>query len=263
MDKQTESREDVRKSTMPHKSKQFFNGSDGIGLNSNALVNIKEASGAVWVDRRKVVSYGLLVFLSLSAGKLNAERIQVNSNQLLSGLTFSYSTTLSIKENLKGIGNSVEFLKLVHSDGPFVPTLNPEFEGNHSPDKRNDTQNESSKGRIAVEQNNKLTPEALHSLHLLPFHMLAAFLLAYPLGVYLSFQGAMRREWRKHTSKGHPLKVPALALLSSVSISRRIKSRRWQIWEQRASFLDMKLRNGLERAYRSSWYWKKLVADKW
>lgn len=110
---------------------------------------------------------------------------------------------------------------------------------------------------------NELTPEDMHKFWQLLFPLLASSLIALPLGIYLSIRLTLRHDWRKHISKGRPLKVPVLEMLSNLCITRRIKSHRWQIWEQRGWFRDRKVIYGLEAAYRDTWYWKVSITEEW
>ncbi|EMB4112526.1 hypothetical protein AB6V67_11670 [Serratia marcescens] len=77
------------------------------------------------------------------------------------------------------------------------------------------------------------------------------------LGAYLSMRQALRRDWAKHMTKGRAPKVPVLGMISIFCITRRIKPRRWRIWEQRLWFRDMKACQGLVAAYRDARHWKK------
>lgn len=204
----------------------------------------------------KVIN-GSIVFLCLTFGQVRAQSPEVfRSDFGHVSLSVPAVITEGIKNQKQFIGDGIEFFPLVSAPGKPVSDPGANAKSTNRPDERNE-------GRVGVEQKNKLTPDDSHKFWRLLFIQLSVFLVAFPAGVYLSMRANLRRDWRKHIPKGGRLKVPVLGMISALCIPRCIKPRGWQIWEQREWFMDMKVRYGTAVAYRDSWHWKKIIAEKW
>ncbi|XGI81158.1 hypothetical protein ACED16_05365 [Enterobacter hormaechei] len=151
------------------------------------------------------------------------------------------------------ISNSIEFFEPVSLYSKPVAEPGSQTKSYNRP-------GETNQGRISIEQKNELIPDGAHSTRQLLLVLLTSALTVFPLGVYLSLRSACKRNYARGISA---VKVPVLGLFSVLIIPRKIKNRRWQIWEQRQWFRDMRLSHGIEVAYRDTWHWKKLVAGLW
>ncbi|EMJ4788519.1 hypothetical protein R8O69_003334 [Klebsiella oxytoca] len=205
---------------------------------------------------REVVIYSLFIALALTPWKVKAQCIEVKLPFHMYNLSLLQSLQLGGKEQLYGVGNSIEFIKPVPGEGTLIAVPQPEAEGYQRPDKHN-------QGRVGIEQQNKLTPDDTHKFWRLLLTQLLAFAAVFPAGVYISMRRNIHRDWRNSIPKGRLPKMPVMGILSISCLPRQIKSRRWLLWEQRSRFIDMKVCKGLENAYLSIWRWKKLVAEKW
>lgn len=208
------------------------------------------------VKGRKVVINSLFVALALAPSKMKAQCVEVKLPFHMHNFTLPQSLQFGGKEQLYGVGNSIEFIKPVPGERSLIAIPQPKTKGNQSPD-------EPDQGRVGIEQQNKLTPDDSHKFWRLLLTQLSTFAAAFPAGVYLSMRANIRRDWRQHIPKGELPKAPVMATLSICCLPRKIKPLRWQLWEQRSWFLDMKIRHGFEVAYRDSWYWKKIIAERW
>ncbi len=206
--------------------------------------------------RRKIFINGLLVGLALLAWEVDAEGVKVDDLSAVLSSPRLESFELLPEEHFDRVGNSIEFIKPVPGDRFLVAVPQPKPEGYHRPEERD-------KGGVGVEQQDKLTPDDTHKFWRLLLTQLSAFAVVFPAGVYLSMRANIRRDWREHIPKGRLPKVPTLAMMSILCVSRRVKSRRWRLWEQREWFRDMRVRHGLESAYRDTGHWKKLVENRW
>lgn len=225
------------------------NGCRNVGSDNYLPRGISMTGG---IKSRKVFINGLCIGMLLAAGQVNAEKIEFVWN----GPFRPEPQQLLSEEQLNRIGSGVELLSFVPVLGEPMSKPDPQAKSTYRPDERNE-------GRIGVEQQNKLTPDDTHRFWRLLLIQLSVFTVVFPVVVYISMRANLRREWRKHIPKGGRLKVPTLGMISILCISRRIKPRGWQIWEQRHWFRDMQACHGIKVAYRDTWYWKKIIAEKW
>ncbi|WP_144136002.1 hypothetical protein [Kosakonia radicincitans] len=238
------------------KRQQFFN-----SLNSGWNIRFHDhLPGAscfrAGMQSRKVIIQCLFICASFSVLEVKAQFVKVEllSNEHYFSLLKSFQ--LSVKEQFDRIRNGIEFIKPVPGYRFLISVPQTNTEANDRPA-------ESDKRRIGVEQQNKLTPEDSHKFWRLLLIQLVAFAVAFPVGAYFSLRARIRSDWRKHIPKGRLPKVSVLAMILILCLPRRIKSHRWQIWEQRHWFSDMALNLGFEAAYRDTWYWKQLLAKRW
>ncbi|EOG1854722.1 TPA: hypothetical protein MIT56_23640 [Klebsiella pneumoniae] len=208
------------------------------------------------VKGRKVVINSLFIALALAPSKMKAQCIEVKLPLYTNNFSFPQAFQFGGKKQLYGVGNSIEFIKPVPGERSLIAIPQPKTKGNQGPDEHN-------QGRVGIEQQNELSPDASHKFWRLLLIQLSVFAAAFPAGVYISMRRNIRRDWRKHIPKGQLPKVPTLAMMSILCVSRRIKSHRWRLWEQRQWFRDMRVRYGIEVAYRDACYWKKLVTERW
>lgn len=238
-------------------SKYFFNSNNGGGyIRRKVDRSCLTALLPVPVNCRKVIINSLFVSSLLSSWQVDAQSVKFESSAHEYNFSLFEPFQLSSKEQFNGVRDSIEFIKPVPGDRSLVSIPQTNTEANDRPD-------ESDKRGVGIEQQNKLTPDDTHKFWRLLLIQLSVFAVVFPVGGYISMRATLSREWRKHIPKVGRLKVPTLAMLSILSISRRIKSKRWQIWEQREWFRDMQIRHGLEVAYRDTWHWKKIIAEKW
>lgn len=246
-----------QQSTMSRVSKQSFHGINcrgnitNPGNSSCPLVLLKPG-----VKGCQVVINSLFIGLALTSWEVKAQCVEFKLPPHEYNVAFPQSLQFSGKKQLYGVGNSIEFIKPVPGERSLIAIPQPEAEGNQGPDEHNQR-------GIGVEQNSKLTPDDTHKFWRLLLTQLSVFAAVFPVGIYISMRANLHRDWRKHIPKGRRLKVPVLGMISILCIPRRIKSRRWQIWEQRQWFMDMKVRHGMGVAYGDTWYWKKIIAERW
>ncbi|MER0046537.1 hypothetical protein ABRP56_09095 [Pectobacterium odoriferum] len=246
---------------MPCKGQKPFDscyGGGDIGITVSTRA-IKKAARAKWNHSRKVFVHGLLVGVAMFCGKVDGESVEIygyiSAPAIDTPLLFKL-TKLTSEMSLYGVGNSIELLSPIPASGKLMPEPDAKQEGNDSPSKGDG-------GLNGLEERDYVTQKATHDLREFLLTQLAALFVMFPLGAYIGMRQELRRAWKEHTPKGYLLKVPTLAILSITAIPMRIKSRRWQIWEQRQWFRDMKVCHGVAVAYRDAWYWKKLVAERW
>lgn len=199
----------------------------------------------------KKLFYGCLVLACLSGGEVRAQLPEVVS--IDSGaISFSVPTVINegIQYQKEFIGNGIELFAPIPALGKPMAEPSTQTERNNRP-------NESNKGWVGIEKQNELAPGSVHKSGQLLLIHITIFLFVFPLGVYLSVRRALRRDWAKHMPKGRSPKVSVLGMISILCITRRIKSRRWKIWEQRQWFRDVKACHGLVAAYRDARHWKK------
>ncbi|MDM3357456.1 hypothetical protein [Citrobacter sp. Cb004] len=238
-------------------SKYFLNSNDGRGdIRRKIYRSCLTALLTVSVNCRKVIINSLFVSCLLSSWQVEAQSVKFESSTHKYNFSLFEPFQFSSKEQFNGVRDSIEFIKPIPGDRSLISIPQTNTEANDRPD-------ESDKSGVGVEQQYKLTKEDSHKFWSLIFIQISIFLIVFPVGAYLSMRANIRNYWRIHNPDRRSLKVPALAMLSILSISRRIKSKRWQIWEQREWFRDMQIRHGLEVAYRDTWHWKKIIAEKW
>ncbi|MES3389861.1 hypothetical protein [Enterobacter hormaechei] len=201
-----------------------------------------------------VSSESLAEPLSFSGGEHPAELKNIVRTDLRNvELALFGKADLLHQQNGDWIRNSIEFFPSVSVYSKPVAEPGTQAKSYNRP-------GETNQGRISIKQKNELIPDGAHSTRQLLLVLLTSALTVFPLGVYLSLRSACKRDYARGISS---VKVPVLGLLSALIIPRKIKSRRWQIWEQRQWFRDMRLSHGIEVAYRDTWHWKKLVAGLW
>ncbi|SXD31021.1 hypothetical protein [Klebsiella quasipneumoniae] len=203
------------------------------------------------VKGRKVVINSLFIALALAPSKMKAQCIEVKLPLYRNNFSFPQALQFGGKKQLYGVGNRIEFIKPVPGERALIAIPQPKTKGNQSPD-------EHDQGRVGIEQQNELSPDASHKFWRLLLIQLSVFAAAFPAGVYISMRRNIHRDWRQHIPKGRLPKAPVMGMLSIWFFPRKIKPLSWQVWEQRSWFLDMKIRYGFEIAYRDTWYWKKL-----
>lgn len=257
MNEKVTERDMSQQSTVLQMNKQAINSGDNGRWISDDRIDPVVFVGFTALQCVKKSIYRLLIVSCLTTGQVRAE-----SSEILSG--YPGHISLSIPAVItEGIKNQEQFI----SDGielfPLIPVLGKPVSDPGANTKRTNRPDERNEGRIGVEQKNKLTPDDSHKFWRLLSIQLSAFLVVFPVGAYLSMRTNLRRDWRKHIPKGGRLKVPVLGMISILCIPRCIKSNRWQIWEQRQWFMDMKVRYGVVVAYRDAWHWKKIIAEKW
>lgn len=204
----------------------------------------------------QVVINSLFIWLALTSWEVKAQCVELKLPLYANNFSFPQPLQFGGKKQLYGVGNSIEFIKTVPGKRSRIAIPQSETKGNQGPDEHNQR-------GIGIEQNNKLTPDGTHKFWRLLLTQLSAFAVVFTAGVYLSMRANIRRDWRQHIPKGRLPKAPVMAMLSMFCLPRKVKPFRWLLWEQRSWFLDMKIRYGLEVAYRDARYWKKLVAERW
>lgn len=155
----------------------------------------------------------------------------------------------------QGLGDGIEFFTPVSVYSKPVPEPGAEDKGDNRPDK-------CSKGHkrgVSTTEGPKLAEENAHGGEIVLFSLIAATLFNFCCGAYLGLRAACRHDYARRNSAG---KAPVIGLLSALIIPRKIKNRRWQIWEQRQWFRDLRLSHGIEVAYRDARYWKRLVTER-
>ncbi|MFL7880168.1 hypothetical protein AAD050_16290 [Enterobacter hormaechei] len=238
-------------------SKYFFNSNDGRGyirgqINSSCLTALLPAA----VNCRKIVINCFFVSGLLSPWQVEAQSVKFESSAHEHKFSLSEPFQFRSKEQLNGIRDGVEFIKPVPGDRSLVSIPQTNSEANDRPD-------ESDKRGVGVKQQNELSPDTSHKFWRLLLIQLIVFVAAFPAGVYISTRRNIHREWRQRIPKGQLPKAPVMGMLSSWFLPRKIKPMRWQLWEQRSCFLHNKIRFGFEIAYRGTWYWKRIIAEKW
>ncbi|MEX2952745.1 hypothetical protein AB4K01_16265 [Serratia fonticola] len=236
--------------------------------NFNSSNSLRDVSSNVelpaWILSVKNLQGGLVAFNSISiclffcVGQVKAQAVEIYLASPRILVTSTQLLEASPQFQFDRIGNGIEFLTHVSAFGEPMAKPRPKTEGQDSPGSSPD---EGNKSGVGAEQNFELTPEGVHKSGSLLLIQIAIFLSLFPLGVYLSVRRALRRDWAKHMPKGRVLKVPVLGMISILCISRRIKTRRWQMWDQRQWFRDMKVSHGLVAAYRDTQFWKKSVVE--
>ncbi|SUP83793.1 hypothetical protein ACILPN_17745 [Yersinia wautersii] len=244
---------------MLNKGKQLINSSNSIryaGVNKNLPRRENLFSGA---HGRKVITYCLLIGLTPFCWQVKGETVKFNANVPMSSIPDLESPLLSHEKEFNWIGNNVELLSPVSALSEPVTEPGAQPESSNTPNKGNHTQSEANKGRIGVEEKHELTPEGVHQFEIFLLIQIAIFLPAFLLSVYFSMRRTLRRDWAKHMPKGLAPKVSPIGMISILCVPRLIKSHRWQIWEQRQWFRDMKACYGLAVAYRDTWHWKRSI----
>ncbi|MBN5390758.1 hypothetical protein HS042_24525 [Serratia marcescens] len=194
---------------------------------------------------------GCLVLACLSGGEVRAQLPEVVSIDFRA-ISFSVPTVINegIQYQEDFIGNGIELFAPIPALGKPMTEPSTQTERNNRP-------NEGNKGWVGIEKQNELTPEGVHKFKYFLLIQIGIFLSVFPLSVYFSMRQALRRDWAKHMPKGRAPKVSVLGVISILCITRRFKPRRWQMWEQRQWFRDMKACHGLVAAYRDVRHWKK------
>lgn len=238
------------KLTMTNKNKQHLKrGYELLGVfdgrvNSAVIVNL------VSFENAKKLAYGALIIFSSGFFYVNAKQSEIIFSESRV-VPFSFQTLghVFIEQKEERISNSIEFLTSVsmHRAPVAVPSTET---------KRNDSPQKNDEGRVGVEKQSELTPEGIHKFWQLLLSMIATSLFLFPLGAYFSMRGTLRCDWAKHKSKSRVPKALPLAMIFILSVPRSVKSHRWQIWEQRHWFRDMKECHGLDRAYQDTQFWK-------
>lgn len=240
--------------------KEFFNSADCL---RDVSSDIESATGELPMinPQRGLVAFNsICICLFFSVGQVKAQAVEIDLSSPRILVTSTQLLEAVPQFQLNRVGNGIEFLAYVSAFGEPVTKPCPKTEGQDSPASSPD---EGNKPGVGAEQNFELTPEGVHKSGPLLLIQIAIFLSLFPLGVYLSVRRALRRDWAKHMPKGRALKVPVMGMISILCVTRRIKSRRWLVWEQRQWFRDMKVSHGLVVAYRDTQAWKKSVLQSW
>ncbi|EHI0939463.1 hypothetical protein ORR20_003550 [Escherichia coli] len=168
-------------------------------------------------------------------------------------LPFSGKVNFLHQFDREWICDCVEFLTSVPVHCQPMTDTDTKPKGNHGPYERNE-------GGISIEQGNKFTPDSIHGSRRLLLVLLGGAVIVFPSGVYFGVKAACGHDYARRRYTG---KAPVLGVLSVLVIPKKVKCRRWQIWEQRQWFHDMNLGHGIEIAYQDTRNWKKLVAERW
>ncbi|AHM75174.1 hypothetical protein LC20_03921 [Yersinia hibernica] len=251
---------DIARLFMPNKNKQHLEGGDEFLGAFDGRVNSAVIVNFVIFKIAKKLTYGALIVFSSGFLHVNAKQPEIifSESRVVPFPLPTFGHEL-IEQKEERISNGIELLTLIPASGEPVTEPSSQHERNHTPSKSGHTQNETNDGRISVEESHELTPEGAHKFNIFLLINMTIFVSAFLLSAYFSMRRTLRRDWAKHMPKGQALKVPTMGMISILCVPRRIKSRSWQMWEQRQWFRDMKACHGLAVAYRDSWYWKRSV----
>lgn len=243
-------------STMLNVGKEIFNSSNSLRDISSDVELPARVLTMINLQRGLVALNSICICLFFSVGQVKAQAVEINLASPRIFVTSPQLLEAAPQFQLDRVGNGIELLTHVSAFGEPVTKPRPKTEGQDSPASRPE---EGNKSGVGAKQNFELAPGGIHKSGPLLLIQMAIFLSLFPLGVYLSVRRALRRDWAKHMSKERALKVPTLGAISILCAPRCIKSHRWQIWEQRQWFRDMKVTHGLVAAYQDTRCWERLV----